>query len=186
MISDAFIADLPTPSVGADAIAISDFVVADCLSAVHSGGVLTRDQLLERLNAKVDRKEIRNVDIARALGLPDSRIPALLRGERRIFFDEATRLVQAFELEQDPAAEPLRASILRLAVLHIARRLGLKVEEPALQELAEDLRAFSVFAANPKVRQSVEAAEGFFQALQLRRPEAEEEARQGSDPATSH
>jgi len=59
-------------------------------------------------------------------------------------------------------------------------------EEPALQELAEDLRAFSVFAANPKVRQSVEAAEGFFQALQLRRPEAEEEARQGSDPATSH
>lgn len=186
MISDAFMLPVPTASVGQDARTISHSVVADDYFRVHSGRVITREQLLQRLNALVDGKKIKNVDIAKALDLPDSRIPALLRGERRIYFDEATRLVEAFGLEPALPERLLPASVLRLGVRHVALKLDAPLNEPVLEDLAEDLRAFFEFASGPTGRPTVEAAEVFFRALQIRRREPQEGAPQESDPEQTH
>lgn len=127
------------------------------------GGVLDTEQLLNRL------KEVgaRNVDMARVLGLPDSRI-AEIKGKRRALkLDEAAKLVRHYKL--DEPANPLTTPVARLIVQHLARSLGNDVADSELEELAEDLRAFSAFASDPRVRSSSEAAETFFRSLEIRR-----------------
>jgi hypothetical protein len=141
--------------------------------------VLTTDELLARL----EQKKIRNVDIARALGLPDSRVPEIRTKRRKLTLDEGAKLVRAFALEQTPPATALPPSIARLVVRYIATELRAAEDEAKLEEIAEDVRAFSAFVADPSVRSSIQAAETFFQAMRLRRPHSEEEARSGSDPA---
>jgi hypothetical protein len=138
------------------------------------------DELLTRLR----ERNVKNVDIARALDLPDSRVPEIKDKRRALKLDEAVKLVRAFQLEQDQAASPLPPQVLRLLVRYIALQLGvpLETDDPQVEELAADLRAFSAFVADPKVRRSIEAAEGFFEAMRLRRPRADKEARQESDP----
>jgi hypothetical protein len=140
--------------------------------------MLDSDQLLHLL----EQKKVRNIDIARALGLPDSRIPGIRRKDRKLTLDEGAKLVRAFALEQDQGAPPIPPAILRLIVLHIARELGSDPDDNRLEELAQDLRAFSEFVADPKVRRSLNAAEAFFQAMRLRRPKSGSAAPQRSDP----
>lgn len=142
----------------------------------------------DELLARLEQMGVRNVDIARALGLPDSRVPEIKRKDRALKLDEAVKLVRAFGLEQDQAALALPVSVLRLLVRYIARELDVPLEgkEDHLEDLVADLRAFSAFVADPKVRSSVEAAEGFFQAMRLRRPRAASATRKGSDPLPSH
>lgn len=142
--------------------------------------MLDTDSLLRKL----DERQIRNVDIARALNLPDSRIPEIRKKTRALKLDEAAKLVQVFQLESNQEASPLPPAILRLVVQYVALRMG--VQESRIQahadEVTEDLRAFSEFASDPKVRRSIEAAEGFFRAMLLRsRPSAESEARSEND-----
>lgn len=140
--------------------------------------VLDTDELLARLEAR----GIRNVEIAKVLGLPDTRVPEIKRKARALKLDEAVRLVRAFELEQEFRAAPLPLSVVRLVVLHIAAELGVSPTDQQLEDLSQDVRAFAAFVADPKIRRSVEAAEGFFRALQLRRPEPEAEAQPETDP----
>jgi hypothetical protein len=140
--------------------------------------VLDTQELLRLLN----ERKIPNGEIARALNLNPSRITELKKGERRLLLDEAVKLVQAFELEPAPQASPIPHSIMRLVVRHVADRLRCPLEEPLLEDVAEDLRAFSEFAASPRVRRSIDAAEAFFAAMRLRRPEVEQEAPTESDP----
>lgn len=137
------------------------------------------DELLERLKAK----RVKNVEIARALGLPDSRVPEIKRKDRALKLDEAVKLVRAFGLEQDQAAIPLPAPIVRLLVRYIAAELGapLAENEARLEELTADVRAFAEFVADPKVRRSIDAAEGFFRAMHLRKP-SDAAAPRGNDP----
>lgn len=151
--------------------------VAPRYDSGHVTLVMDTAELLRR----IDAKGIKPADMARAMNLPASRISEIRKGTRAVKLDEAARLVAAFGLEQSHAATPLPASVLRLAVRHVALKLQVQAQEAQIAELAEDLRAFSEYAANPKVRQSIEAAEGFFQALQLRRSAPEEEARQETD-----
>jgi hypothetical protein len=148
----------------------------------NQGCMLDTEQLLARLK----ERSIRNVDIARVLKLPDSRIPEIRDGRRALKLDEGAKLVRAFGLEQEAEVPPVPVSILRLAVRHVARRLAAEPADAVLDDLAADLRAFSQFAADPAIRNSVEAAEGFFRALQARPSGREEEAPQGSDPARAH
>jgi hypothetical protein len=149
---------------------------------LQAGVMLDTQQLLARLK----ERQIRNVDIARVLKLPDSRIPEIRDGRRALKLDEGAKLVRAFGLEQEAEAQPLPLSVLRLAVRHVARRAGAPMDDAVLNDLAEDLRAFSLFAADPTIRQSVEAAEGFFRALQTRRLAPEEEGPPENDPAHTH
>jgi hypothetical protein len=104
---------------------------------------------------------------------------------RELKYDEGVKLIRAFGLEQSQPAPPPQPPILRLAIRHIAKQLQAPAKESQIVELAEDLRAFYEYVANPKVQRSLQAAEGFFQALQIRRPAHEEEARQESDPESA-
>jgi hypothetical protein len=140
-------------------------------------GVLDTDELLHRLEAR----GIRNVDIARVLGLPDSRIPEIRDKRRAIKLDEGAKLTRAFALEPAHKADPLPASVVRLLVRYMAAELHAETSEEHLADLAEDVRAFAEFVADPKVRSSVEAAEAFFQAMRLRRPKSEAKGRSETD-----
>jgi hypothetical protein len=153
-------------------------VVAHRYESVHNLGVLDTDNLLRLL----DERGIKNVQIARALGLPDSRVPEIKSRKRALKLDEAVKLVRAFQLEEGHEVPPLPVPIVRLLVRHVAERLRARASEELLEDVSQDIRAFGVFAADRRVRQSLEAAEGFLQALRYRRPEAEEEAPQGTDP----
>jgi hypothetical protein len=141
--------------------------------------MLDTDELLGRLESR----GVRNIDIARALGLPDSRVPEIRRKERALKLDEAVKLVRAFGLESDRTPDPPPTPILRLAVRYVAGELGVHPSEEQVEELAQDVRAFAEFVADPKVRRSVDAAEGFFRAMRLRRPAALKAVPQESDHA---
>jgi hypothetical protein len=147
--------------------------------SVQPASVLDTDELLGRLEAR----GVRNVDIARVLGLPDSRVPEIKTKRRALKLDEGAKLVRAFGLEPDQAPNPLPASIVRLLVRYIAEELRAETDEAHLADLAEDVRAFAEFVAEPKVRSSIEAAEAFFQAMRLRRPGSGVKGRSETDPA---
>jgi hypothetical protein len=158
-------------------------VVALSYALRQPNPVLDTDELLARLKDK----GVRNIDIANALGLPDSRIPEIKRKERKLTLDEGAKLVRAFGLEPSPeAVEPLPGPVLRLVVRYLAEELGSRPEEGALEELTADVRAFAEYVADPKRRQSLDAAEAFFQALQFRRRASASEAPSESDPHHAH
>lgn len=150
----------------------------------QSRGMFDTEELLARLR----QKGVKNIEIARALGLPDSRVPEIKRKDRALKLDEAVKLVRTFGLEQDQAAIPLPAPVVRLLVRYIASELSspLVDTDPRLEELTEDVRAFAEFVADPKVRRSIEAAEGFFRAMRLRQRKSGATAPQGSDPRPAH
>ena len=148
--------------------------VADDYESVHQFCVFNKSELLAALEAK----GISNADIQRVLGLPSSRVSEILRASpgkettlkpRELTYDEGVKLARAFLSELDQQAPPLPTAILRLVVLHIAKELQCRVDEDQLADLAEDLRAFSEYASDPRVRGNAEASEAFFRALQLRR-----------------
>jgi sugar phosphate isomerase/epimerase len=146
--------------------------------------VLDTDELLARLASR----GVRNVEIARVLDLPDSRVPEIKDKRRALKLEEAVKLTRAFGLEQDSPAGSLPPGMLRLVVLHVAQALGVPPERTQAKaaDLAEDLRAFAEFVADPKVRQSLDAAEGFFRAMAIRPRRAESEAPPESDPERTH
>lgn len=137
------------------------------------GRVITTKELLGRLRDK----GVKNVEIARTLGITASRVTELYDGMRALKLDEAAKLVDAFDLEDEQSSSrrvsPLPPPVSRLVVQHIAAELGRPLEEESQQlaDLGEDLRAFAEFVTDPKVRESIELAATFFQALRLRRPE---------------
>jgi hypothetical protein len=139
----------------------------------QQGGVLTTKELLARLR----EKKVKNADIARALNVTPSRVTEMFDGTRALKLDEAVKLSEAFDLEPEPSPQvpALPGPVSQLIVQHIARELGrpLAQDAPQLRELSEDLRAFSEFVTDPKVRESIDLAMAFFQAMRLRRPAPE-------------
>jgi transcriptional regulator with XRE-family HTH domain len=162
--------------------AIPKRVIYALFGSVHSDPMLDTAELL----ARIDARGIKNADIARLLDVSPSRVTEIKKGDRKLQLEEAVKLVRAFGLEQDPPAAPLPASIVRLLVRYIAERLDASLESGHLAELTEDIRAFAELVADPKYRDNVIAAEGFFQAMRLRRPRTEEEARPETDPHRAH
>lgn len=153
---------------------IPPFVIYPPERIPQARAMLTTQELLARLRDK----RVKNADIARALNVTPSRVTEMYDGRRALKLDEAVRLVTAFELEQapSPAGSLLPAPIARLAVEHIARELRapLQRNQRKLDDLAEDLRAFAEFVTDPKVRESIDLATAFFQAMSLRRRAPEE------------
>lgn len=180
MMSDAFMRRSPTIFGGLVQGEITKWVVDETYDMRQPDVMFDTDELLARLN----HKGVKNVDIARVLGLPDSRVPEIKRKDRALKLDEAVKLVRAFGLEQDQSALPLPDPVLRLVVRYIASELAVPLEanEHRLEELTADIRAFGEFVADPKVRRSIDAAEGFFRAMHLRRPKAAVEARPENGP----
>lgn len=148
--------------------------------------MLNTDQVLERLAAK----GVRNIDIAKALGLPDSRVPEIKTKKRKLTLDEGAKLIEAFSLDAQSAAsqvEPLHPRTSRLLVQYVAAAVGkpLDPESPEAQEMFATIEAFSRFVADPQVRANVDAAESFFRAMTLRSQVAAEDRPQ-TDPENAH
>jgi hypothetical protein len=149
---------------------LPDCVIYPRSPFVHPNAMLTTQELLRRLG----ERGVKNAAVARALNVTPSRVTEMYKGLRALKLDEAVKLVETFDLEPEPSrrAAPLPSPIARLIVLYVAAELGVDAEqEPAkVQELSEDVRAFSEFVADPQVRESIEAATAFLQAMRLRRP----------------
>lgn len=116
----------------------------------------------------LEERKIKRSAIAAVMGIDPAGVTRLYDGDRKLTLDEAKRLVEAFNLN-GVASNPLSVPIARLLVLYAADALQarLEPEDPRVEELARDLRAFSMFAADPQVRESTEAVQGFFQGLRL-------------------
>lgn len=115
----------------------------------------------------LDQRGVSRADIGRVLKLPSSRVSEMYSGRRRLQLDEAKKLVEHFGVEE--SVNPLTTPIARLLVLHAAEALSLSIEpdDQRVEAIARDFRAFSQFAADPRVRESVETAQGFLQGLRL-------------------
>jgi hypothetical protein len=102
------------------------------------------------------------------LNLPDSRIAELHTGKRSIKLDEAAKLVAAFNLGGAPLGSDEFAAVL---IKHIAGVLGRPIAggDARLEELIGDLKAFANFQADPAIKSSPAAAEGFFRGLTARK-----------------
>lgn len=146
--------------------------------------MFTTRELLDRL----ERRGIKKSQVARLLGVSPSRVTEMHKGERAIKLDEAARLVSEFELEEQPSPKlpPLPAPIARLVVAYVAAELGLAGNSDQIEEIAQDIRAFAEFVADPSVRESLDAAETFFQAMRLRRPKPESTNPLESDPLSAN
>lgn len=168
MIAETVMRKMITENRKAAQEPFTECVIYDSEPLVHATGVLTTTELLTRLEAK----GVKNADIARALKVAPSRVTEIKKGERTIKLDEAAKLVFEFDLESPPVPKvsPLPPAVSRLIVRYIAEELECPVGEDRLQEIAEDVRAFAEFVADPTTRGSIEAAELFFQAMRLRRP----------------
>ena len=70
------------------------------------------DEILERLQAKLDAGEIQKIDIAAAMKISSSRVTELFNGTRKLKLDEAQVLVETFKLE-DPYEQLNAVEIVR-------------------------------------------------------------------------
>lgn len=123
--------------------------------------MLSANELLTTLR----KRGVKNAEIGRILDLPSSRVTEMFKGIRRLQLDEAKKLIEEFDIEE--FSPPLSEPIARLLVVHAAERLGTRVrpDDPQVGELAQDFEAFSRFAANPKVRPSLDAFQAFLEGL---------------------
>jgi transcriptional regulator with XRE-family HTH domain len=165
MMSDAVMSQLFAENGNFVKRGFAACVIDSSYSFGHSIPVLDTGELLALLEAR----GIKNREIARVLGINDSRVTEIKKGERQVKLDEAAKLVRHFGLEQAQLA-PLPAPVARLMILHVAQALGKKLDpdSPEMRELSADIEAFARFVADPQVRESVEASENFFRAMQLR------------------
>ena len=135
----------------------------------QGGWMLSTAQLLKVL----EDKQISQRAIADALGIAPPRVSELYAGRRHLRLDEAKKLVERFGVPESaaPSLSPLSLPVARLLILHAAQNLGMALdpEDPRIEELAKDYRAFSAFAADPRVRESADAAGGFLQGMRLGR-----------------
>lgn len=172
---------------------LTNFGVEPCYESAHLAAMLTKAQLLSQLEAKAKAREIKYAHMGAVLGLTSSRVAEIFRAIRKtdkkpreLTYDEGVKLLEAF-LSGDAPPEPSQAaqvppvSMLRLAVLHIARILGTEPSEEQVARAAKDLQAFLRFAATRKAVDLAEAAAAF-DALLLRQEGSEEEAQPKTDP----
>jgi hypothetical protein len=148
-------------------VLFTDCVISDVYGFGQTGGVLTTVELLSRL----EEKGVVRADIARALNVAPSRVTEMFKGERAIKLDEAAKLVSQFDLESPPSrrVSPLPDPVARLIVRYIAEELECPAEDPRLQDIAEDVRAFAEYVTDPKVRGSIDLQAAYFEVMRLRR-----------------
>lgn len=123
----------------------------------NTADVLTTRAILDLLS----ERGIKRARIAEALDLPASRITEMYKGDRRLYHDEAVKLVSEFNL--DDRREPLAEPTARLLAIYAIQQLGQTPdpESPQVLELAQDFRAFARFAANPEYAANQPALEAF-------------------------
>lgn len=174
MMSAAVIAELCNENRKHPQGVITDCVISDRYGIRQTVRVLTTVELLDRL----EKAGIKNAAIARALNVAPSRVTELKKGERAIKLDEAAKLVAQFQLESPQAPQkvaPLSAPVCRLIVRWVAERLDCEAGEDRLQAIAEDVRAFAEYVADPRVRGSIDLQAAYFDVVRLRQTATSEE-----------
>jgi DNA-binding Xre family transcriptional regulator len=148
---------------------IADYALENNSAAAHNRHMLSSEQLIELLSAR----NIPKNEIAKTLGRDNSAVSRMFGNARSVKLDEAKALVERFDLQapDSPPLSPLSLPVARLLILYAADRLGLSLDpaDPRVEELAQDFRAFSRFAADPQVRENADAAAGFLQGVRLGR-----------------
>lgn len=149
-------------------------VIYPQVNSSHARGMMTQGEIVAQLDRRIKAGEITQGDVAKVLGVANSRMTELFKhGTYQLRVDQAVKLVDEFriESEQAPQVAPIPAAIARFVVQYVAEELGFPVEEhqQLVAELAEDVRAFSELVVDPKYRESLNAAEHFFQAMRVRR-----------------
>jgi len=146
-----------TPIVRETQAPLTNQVIATNDALTNTASVLTTRAILDLLS----ERGVKRARIAEALGLPAPRITELYKGDRRLYHDEAVRLVSEFDLEaqRDPLTEPMS----RLMAIYAMQQLGVATapENRQALELAQDFREFARFAANPEYSGNPSALEAF-------------------------
>ena len=110
-------------------------------------------------------------EIADALGIarPNANKlfkPAAKTGKTRtLTYDEGVMLIERFGLDRpEPApVEPMAVPVARLAVQYVAQQLGVKIDpdDERVEDLAQDIRAYSEFVASAQVGENRDKAQGW-------------------------
>lgn len=154
---------------------ITTLVIDGFAATRHPTVMLGTRELLERLDA---RKIVR-AEIARVINVAPARVTEMFKGARAIKLDEAKRLVEHYGLDEDDPITALSEPVSRLLVLHVARALKAHVspEDQRVEELAQDLRAFSRFASDRQDEVSSDMASGFLRGRQPEPPRLRQASR---------
>lgn len=143
-------------------------VIDGYAAARNASSMLGTRELLDEMAGR----GISRADIARVLRLAPPRVTEMYKGERKVSLDEGKRLVEHYGLDDSGDVVPLSEPVSRLLVLHVAQALkaSLSPADQRLEELAQDLRAFSRFAADHQEELSTDAASGFLRGRQSDQP----------------
>lgn len=119
----------------------------------HPLGVLTVDQFL----AEIRRRAPSDAAVGRALGLPSSRIAELFSGKRRLQYEEARTLAEAFQLDgTNSGVNAATLTTILTACLRNAPSGGWTADDaPRLARAVE--HALELLASGPANRSSEDA-----------------------------
>ena len=134
----------------------------------HQAWVLSAQDILDRLKAA----GITHERIARVLGVSTPNATRLYNPDpktgkcRKLGYDEGVSLVVEFGLEDshdETPIEPMAVPVARLAVQYVAQQLGAKIDpdDERVEDLAQDIRAYSEFVAAAQIGDNQERAQGW-------------------------
>jgi hypothetical protein len=129
-------------------------------SGAHLGRMLNTAEILKALK----ERGVKQKEIAAVLCVTQPRVSALYKTDRKLTVEEAIKLVDRFNLDDEPPSIPLNEQFLELAALAAARRLGLEnvdYEDPRLKVAAQDILALVLADQDPRFGGSLEALRGF-------------------------
>jgi hypothetical protein len=126
--------------------------------------------------AKLKERGVKHAEIAKVLGVATPNAtklynPAAKTGKpRSLGYDEAMLLIRHFSLEEPVTATkaiPLSLPVARLVVQYVASRLGVPstTDDALVEDIAQDVQAFSEFASERPLRESESQVQGFFLGL---------------------
>ena len=145
----------------------ANLVVASHRSRWHARTMLRQADILTELAAR----GIKQGEIADALGItrPNANKlfkPAAKTGKTRsLTFDEGVTLIERFGLDKpdDSPVEAMGVRAARLVVQYVAQQLGVKIDpdDGRVEDLAQDIRAYSEFVATAHVGDNQDRAQGW-------------------------
>jgi hypothetical protein len=145
--------------------------------ALHQAAMRDAEEILEALKQRGVKQE----RIAEVLGIARPNVTRLYAPDprtgkkRTLSYDEGQTLIETFGLDQDDdgqSVEPMSVPVARLAVQYVAQQLGVKIDpdDARVEDLAQDIRAYSEFAASSQIGENLDRAEGWLDGRRSRAP----------------
>jgi hypothetical protein len=152
----------------------STFRVVKPHESLQWSGVNSSDEILAALKAK----RVSQAAIAKVLGVATKNANALYKPvaktgkTRKLTYDEGRLLIAEFGLasvDVETAPPTLSLDVAKLVTQYLADRLGSQVapDDPLIEDVARDIRAFARFANSSLQTDSPMHAEGFLEGLRF-------------------